>query len=166
MNWDALAHAYAALIVAWTLTLFSGIVWLLWNRGLPFVRMRNLPLAVASTLLLHVYLVKIFLAYTTNGHFACSAEFWIMSLYLPFGIALFQANGMQLRHISDQQGMLLDRQISHSSSSDGLMGKNRVARLSWVSWRGLTETQRGYFFIGIGMLIQVCGHCSGPCHRL
>ena len=74
---------------------------------MPFIRMRNLPIAITSTLFLHVYLLKICMAYTTNGNFTCSAEFWIMSIYQPFGIALFQANITQLRSISERQERLL-----------------------------------------------------------
>lgn len=157
VNWDDLGKAYAAILLAWTLTLATGIVWLLRNRRLPYIRMRNLPLAIISTVLLHVYLVKIFLAYTTNGHFTCAAEFWIMSVYLPFGIALFQANAMQLRSVSDRQGVLLQRSLSPVSSSSGLMGGYRVPKFH-TSWRSLTEVQRGYVYIAAGMLLQVRAH--------
>merc|ERR1711977_95890 len=92
VNWDSLGKLYASIAIIWTVILALGSAWLIQNRQLPFLRMRNIPLAITSVCFLHVYLIKILLAYTTNGHFLCSAEFWIMSIYLPFGIALFQAN--------------------------------------------------------------------------
>src|ERR1700761_4211290 len=92
VNWDDLGKFYAGFIISWTVILYAGVAFLVVNRNLAFIKIRNLPLAIAALSFLHVYLVKIFLAYTTNGHFSCSAEFWIMSIYLPFGIALFQAN--------------------------------------------------------------------------
>merc|ERR1712036_55443 len=107
VNWDSLGKLYASIAIIWTVILALGSAWLIQNRQLPFLRMRNIPLAITSVCFLHVYLIKILLAYTTNGHFLCSAEFWIMSIYLPFGIALFQANMVQLLSISTQQRKLL-----------------------------------------------------------
>ena len=157
VNWDSLGKLYASLIIVWTILLLSGIVWLIRHRHVTYIRMRNLPLAIASTCLLHVYLVKIFLAYTTNGHFSCSAEFWIMSIYLPFGIALFQANTMQLRSVSERQGKLLERQLSTSSSTALLSGRERrSARGLWMRWSELSELHKSYLYISIGMTIQVC----------
>nr|POE53482.1 hypothetical protein CFP56_28704 [Quercus suber] len=158
VNWDSLGKAYAGIIIAWTIVLAITIAWLLWNRRRPYIRMRNLPLAITSTALLHVYLVKIFLAYTTNGHFLCSAEFWIMSVYLPLGIALFQANALQLRNISDQQQKLLERPLSPSSSLADLLSNDhaRKRKGTW-SWRSLTQTEKAYVYIATGMLIQATG---------
>nr|POF14864.1 hypothetical protein CFP56_71248 [Quercus suber] len=156
VNWDSLGKTYAGIIVVWTIILSASITWLLWNRRLPYIRMRNLPLAITSTALLHVYLVKIFLAYTTNGHFLCSAEFWIMSVYLPLGIALFQANALQLRSISDQQQRLLERPLSPSSSLAGLLTRDqKQERQATRSWRALSQTQKGYVYIATGMLVQL-----------
>jgi hypothetical protein len=150
VNWDALGKIYAALIISWTVILYSGVAWLVAHRQMPYLKMRNIPLAIAAISFLHVYLVKIFLAYTTNGHFLCSAEFWIMSIYLPFGIALFQANMVQLLSISTQQRKLLegDRTRESSHHQPGVRGL-------WSRWRSLTALKQTYVFIGIGMLLQV-----------
>lgn len=148
VNWDDLGKIYAGLAISWTVILYLGIAWLVAYRNHPYLKMRNIPLAVAATSFLHVYLVKIVLAYTTNGHFLCSAEFWIMSIYLPFGIALFQANQVQLLSISTQQRKLLEGDrvsIRESPQARGL----------WSRWRGLTALKQTYVFIGIGMLLQV-----------
>jgi len=150
VNWDALGKIYAALIISWTVILFSGVAWLVAHRRLPYLKMRNIPLAVAATSFLHVYLVKVFLAYAANGHFLCSAEFWIMSIYLPFGIALFQANIVQLLSISTQQRKLLEGERIRASSQH----QSGVCGL-WSRWRGLTAVKQTYVFIGVGMLVQV-----------
>ena len=154
VNWDSLGKAFAGLIIVWTSLLLGGIIWLICHRNVSYIRMRNLPLAITSTCFLHVYLVKIFLAYTTNGHFSCGAEFWIMSIYLPFGISLFQANTLQLRSISERQENLLSRQLSNSSSTALLSGRRSVRGL-WDRWEALSELQKGYIYIGAGMAIQV-----------
>ncbi|KAK5147710.1 hypothetical protein LTR32_000869 [Rachicladosporium monterosium] len=159
VNWDDLGKAYAAVLVIWTVTLCAGTAWLVVNRRIPFIKMRNLPLALASTAFLHVYLVKIMLAYTTNGHFTCAAEFWIMSIYLPFGIALFQANITQLRSISYRQSRILSRQMSETSF-DSLPSVKKGSKMSkvpnvWTRWRSLNDVEKSYVFIGFFMLVQV-----------
>lgn len=148
VNWDDLGKIYTSIIVAWTSILLFGILWLILHRRLPFIRIRNLPLAITSTVFLHIYLVKIWLAYTTNGHFACSAEFWIMSIYLPFGIALFQAYLSQLRSVWEQQQRLV------LSSSDGTCNDAKTTN-PLQRWRSLSRLHKSYFLIGIGMLVQV-----------
>jgi len=143
---------YTGFIVVWSAILFGGIAWLLWNRRMPFIRMRNIPIVIASTLFLHVYLLKICMAYTTNGHFTCSAEFWIMSIYLPFGIALFQANVTQLRSISERQERLLSRQHSFNRTI-ALPNRSFAGRLA-DRWSRLTYAQKNYVFIACGMAVQ------------
>ncbi|KAK0337008.1 hypothetical protein LTR91_015343 [Friedmanniomyces endolithicus] len=159
VNWDDLGKAYAAVLVIWTVTLCAGTAWLVVNRRIPFIKMRNLPLALASTAFLHVYLVKIMLAYTTNGHLTCAAEFWIMSIYLPFGIALFQANITQLRSISYRQSRILSRQMSETSF-DSLPSVKKGSKMSkvpnvWTRWRSLNDVEKSYVFIGFFMLVQI-----------
>lgn len=144
---------YASITVAWSAALLAGIICLVWHRRSPFVRIRNLKIAITSTFFLHIYLVKILLAYTTNGHFLCSAEFWIMSIYLPFGIALFQANVTQLRSVAEQQELLLIRQSSFNGTPE-LSGQSWLRRVSNRYGR-LTQAQKSYIFIAIGMVIQV-----------
>ena len=151
VNWDDLGKFYAGFIVCWTVILYAGVAYLTVNRKLAFIKIRNLPLAIAAISFLHVYLVKIFLAYTTNGHFQCSAEFWIMSTYLPFGIALFQANLAQLKSISDQQRDLM---LTEKRPFDAKV-RLSLAQQLWNRWTMLPGIQRTYVYIGLGMVVQL-----------
>jgi hypothetical protein len=151
VNWDDLGKFYAAAIISWTVVLYAGTAFLIYNRKLAFIKIRNLPLATAAITFLHVYLVKIVLAYTTNGHFPCAAEFWIMSIYLPFGIALFQANLAQLESISDQQQDLVLSRNFHNEKQQDLTLPRRI----WYQWMSLRSVQRTYVCIGLGMLVQL-----------
>ena len=155
VNWDDLGKFYAGFIISWTVILYSGVVWLVLNRRLALVKIRNLPLAIAAVSFLHVYLVKIFLAYTTNGHFTCRAEYWIMSIYLPFGIALFQASLVQLRSIFDQQQKFL-RYTPDSGDKSGFGRVNGLRR--YLTPR--SKVQEAYIYIGAGMIVQVCAAAS------
>jgi hypothetical protein len=76
-----------------------------------------------------------------------------MSIYLPFGIALFQANVTQLRSIAEQQELILVRQSSFNGTPE-LTHQNWVRSL--MSWyRRLTQARKSYIFIAIGMIVQV-----------
>jgi len=152
VNWDDLGKFYAGFIILWTVLLYTGVGWLILNRHLAFIKIRNLPLAIAAVSFLHVYLVKILLAYTTNGHFSCGAEFWIMSIYLPFGIALFQASLVELRSVYDQQQKYLRLRWR---SEEGKPSER--ARGLWNYWISRPKVQKVYFGIGLGMVVQVRG---------
>src|SRR2546423_6920047 len=155
LNFDAVGKAYVSIAVVWTIILYTGVAWLILHRNLYFLRMRNIFLAVVSTTFLHLYLVKILLAYTTNGHFPCGAEFWIMSIYLPFGIALFQANMVQLHSVSGRQKKFLQGQAFLAQEAVPLQLPESGLRGLWKRWCALTATRRTEILIGGGMIAQV-----------
>lgn len=155
VNFDALGKFYVAVVVAWTVILYTGVTWLILNRNLYFLRMRNIFLGIVSTSFLHLYLVKILLAYTTDGHFSCGAEFWIMSIYLPFGIALFQANMVQLHSVSGRQRKLLDGQAFLAQEAVPLRLPEPGLRGLWKRWCAMTPARRTEILIGVGMAAQV-----------
>jgi len=76
-----------------------------------------------------------------------------MSIYLPFGIALFQANVTQLRSVAEQQELLLVRQSSFNGTPE-LAHRNWLRRLS-SRYTRLTQAQKSYIWIALGMLLQV-----------
>jgi hypothetical protein len=148
-------QTYVGFTLAWTVILTTGLGWLIVHRDLYFLKMRNIWLAVASTVFLHLYLVKILLAYTTNGHFTCGAEFWIMSTYLPFGIALFQANSVQLLSVSNQQKKLLEGQPFLASEAMPLRIRKRGFVGLRTKWRAMTAAKQAEILIGAGLVAQV-----------
>lgn len=75
-----------------------------------------------------------------------------MSIYLPFGIALFQANLVQLHSISDQQQKLATSAASVSTAS---IASRSGVRGWWQQWKDLPQIKKSYTYIGIGMLIQL-----------
>ena len=90
-NLDAVGKAYIVFASLWTMVVMAGLTVLLMYRRLDFVRMRNTTLVASAVLTIHVYLVLAILLYPVNGAWPCDLEFWIMSVYFPLGIALFQA---------------------------------------------------------------------------
>lgn len=153
-NFNGLGFTLIALAAAWTTILAGGMVFLIMNRGLPFLRIRSIPLAISAVALLHVYWVLCLLAYVLNGNFPCATEFWIMSIYLPLGIALFQATNTQLLHVAALQSEI-------ASADQTLSGPKhkRASCDSWrrplARWRSATATKRTMACIAIGMALQV-----------
>lgn len=153
MNTDALGKTYLIVAGLCTLVLALGITGLLYYRQLHFIRIRNLTLMISSVCALHVYLIIVFLVYPLNGSFPCSLGFWVMNTYLPFGVALFQAQNMQLLSLS-----VLQKQLVLQPSN--LMSKSSRARRSFAGykarWLELSLLHKTYFFVSIGIVMQVC----------
>jgi hypothetical protein len=89
-NTDPLGIAYVVIIIIYTIVLASELVLLYKRRSAFCVQIRNIKIIFAAVATLHVYLTLVFLAYPWNGLYPCSAEFWVMSIFLPLGMAFFQ----------------------------------------------------------------------------
>jgi hypothetical protein len=152
-NVDSLGIAYIVIAAVWTLMLTAGSLFLIKHRDFHHLRIRNLPLSIGGVATLHVYLVLCFLAYVLNGHFPCATEFWIMSIYLPLGIALFHAANTQLLHVA-----MLQKKFARISLTESETGQ-KVKPPVWVKavnkLRSWGPTKRAMTLIGIGMAIQV-----------
>jgi hypothetical protein len=89
-NTDALGIVYVVVAIIYTIILAAELCLLYRRRSAFVVQIRNIKIIFAAVSLLHIYLVLVLLVYPWNGLFPCSAEFWIMSVFLPFGMASFQ----------------------------------------------------------------------------
>ncbi|KOS44306.1 hypothetical protein ACN38_g4753 [Penicillium nordicum] len=102
---------------------------------------------------LHVFWILCMVAYSMGGKYPCAAEYWIMNIYLPVGIALYQANSMQLLNVFGvQEKLLLTAQqpnrphfINPSESSSRYLPR----------WRQLNLVQRTELGIAIGISVQL-----------
>ncbi|KAI4269545.1 MAG: hypothetical protein LQ337_007216 [Flavoplaca oasis] len=149
-GWGILQMVFA---IVYTLVLLV-LCTLLWKqRDHPIIRMRKIPMAIAAVLVLHVYLVLVLIVYPLNGYFPCNAEFWIMSIYLPIGVGLFQAQNQQLLLISRGQQVLLTQDAYKPLPS----GKTRwqYYRNKFIIWCKSSKEQDAFEgFIALGMLVQ------------
>ncbi|KAJ9631233.1 hypothetical protein H2204_008318 [Knufia peltigerae] len=150
-NTDGLGFLYVGIVIAWTCLLIPAAIFLVRNRHLPFLRMRNIPLAVSAVAVLHVYWVLCMIAYVLNGFFPCATEYWIMSIYLPLGIALFQATNTQLFAIATAQKRYILGDI-------GVMTEKAQAkgwRKYWQKLKAYNATKNTIAWIGIAMGVQI-----------
>ena len=145
--------------VTYSLFFYTACIFLWIYRKHPVVKMRNVPLLLMSLLTLHVFVFMLFVIYTLNGGFPCQVEYWWMSIYLPIGIGLFQAQNQQLLVVSSQQNKLLVMDELFKS----LPRKPRRGAGSpdyWMFrlkcwWRDVRTTRKYEMYVTVGMVAQV-----------
>lgn len=152
-NFDGWGTCLIVFAILYTFFLLgcSGLLWQWRNHAV--IRMRKPGLAISAVLVLHVYVLIILLVYPWNGRFPCAAEFWIMSIYLPIGIGLFQASNQVLLLISRGQQVMLTQDTYRPLPS----GKNRreycwSAFMIWCRSAKQQDIFEG--FLAAGMVLQ------------
>ncbi|KAK4953417.1 hypothetical protein LTR66_013680, partial [Elasticomyces elasticus] len=152
-TFDTAGKIYVAFAIVWTFVLFAGLTLLFLRRNQPSIRMRDLYLVASSVLCLHVYLLIILLIYPLSGVFKCGSEFWIMGTYFPFGIALFQAQNIQLLSLSLRQKQLLWTP-PRIAILERRSRRRALARLR-ERWNTSNMVERTYLCIAVGLIIQL-----------
>lgn len=152
-KFDKLAQVYIAVAIIWTTTLLAGCTFLVLNRHEQCIRIRNLLLALSAIACLHVYWILCMVAYSMGEKYPCAAEYWIMSIYLPFGIALFQANSMQLLSVFGIQEKLL--RGAQQPYRPLFLGRVKPLRRQLTQWSYMNLVQRTEVCIVVGMVVQV-----------
>jgi hypothetical protein len=158
-NLDTLGKTYIGLTVAWTCTLLAGISFLWYHRRLPCLQIRRLPLVFLAVSALHAYGAACLVGYVIAPLLVCTVEYWIMSIWLPFGIAMFHASNSQFLHIASRQ-----KQYIRTSSLAGNppMKEAQAERLAHSRFRRIVHgveradrIDRMMIWIGAGLIVQV-----------
>ena len=157
---DGLGIFYITFAALYSSLFFSGcaIVWM--HRSLPLIRMRNPVQMLGALVLLHVYLVLCLLAYPLNGMFPCDAEYWVMAIYFPCGIGLFQASNQRLLIISREQMNLAKGVFPAMKRHTHII---RLLADFPARWRAMVWRYK--FWVYIGLVFQV-GFLLGTCRIL
>ncbi|PWY93030.1 hypothetical protein BO94DRAFT_615733 [Aspergillus sclerotioniger CBS 115572] len=152
-NWDRVGVFYISLCATWTALLLAGMAFCWFNRRIPMLRVRGLPLSFTAIALLHVYWILGQISYPIGATMpiilAYDVQYFGMGIYFPLGIALFQASNLRFLHVAKMQRQQFvhpeprtDRRCNGSDSS-------WLCRL-----RNLYYMKRAFLFIGIGMVLQ------------
>lgn len=146
LNLDAAGIFWVSWCGTWTLLVGAGMGFLWYRRDTPLLRIRGLNLSFAAIAFLHTYWMAVQMAYISDP-FPAQAEYWIMGIYLPFGIALFHASNARFLYIARQQRRRFVRKsYQHSdSTTTTLFGR----------FRRLSHTRKMLVVIGMGMALQV-----------
>jgi len=155
---DSLAWTYIGFAIIWTVALVAGMAFLYHHRHLPFLRIRRLPLVFLGLSFLHAYGFLCAIAYVIAPFLPCDAEFWMMSLYLPFGMAMFHATNTQFLHVASRQKLYAQipsrKRPSMDEEEAERLANSRVKRI----FRGVERADRvgrTMAWIGVGLTIQV-----------
>lgn len=165
-TFDNLAKFYVSVVIIWTSSLLVGSAFLIVNRHEQSIRIRNLLLSLGAVSCLHVYWILCVVAYPMGDKYPCAAEYWIMSIYLPLGIALFQTNSIQLLSVFGiQEKLLLTAQQPYRPHFiDSAKSPGRYLS----RWRQTNLVQRTELGIVAGMVVQVSASYAPPdvdiCH--
>ncbi|KAJ4396023.1 hypothetical protein N0V93_000239 [Gnomoniopsis smithogilvyi] len=144
VNLDAVGIFYVVFCSLWTLLLAVGVSFLWRRRNLPLVKVRGIHLTFTAIAFLHTYWMAVQLAYIANP-FPAQAQFWIMGLYLPIGIALFHASNSRFLYVAKQQ-----RRFAQEGTANSVNYYKKLGR-----WRLGGHTGKMMPFIGVGITIQV-----------
>ncbi|KAF5531729.1 hypothetical protein FMEXI_12875 [Fusarium mexicanum] len=145
---DGLGIFWIIWTFVWTFIVAGGMVFLWRRRDMPMLRIRDLPLSFAAIVLLHIYWGAIQTGYVYFPLFTPEGEFWIMSLYFPFGIALFHASNSRFLHVAKQQKELF-------ASDEKAPSKSRARPGSLLGrFQALDYSKKILVTVGLGMVVQ------------
>lgn len=149
-NTDKVGIFWITWCCAWTVAVASGMAFLISRRDTPLLRLRGLGLSLSAITLLHLYWISVQLGYVLGPLAPGDAEFWIMGLYLPFGIALFHASNTRFLHVAKGQRKFI-RQGQHAAGDrPGAARGGLIAR-----FRRFDYTSKIILLVSIGMVAQV-----------
>lgn len=165
---DTVGWSYIGVAITWSVILYSAIGILWHNRQLPLLQMRRLPLVFTAITILHIYWTLCIIAHIIAPILPCAAEYWIMSILLPFGIAIFQVANTQFLYIACGQ-----RRFRGPSDLNAIALRKRSSMLDdqttsilqklprWLS--KVDQITRLMIVVGIGMAFQVSSTCQSRC---
>ncbi|KAB2111617.1 hypothetical protein AG0111_0g1258 [Alternaria gaisen] len=156
---DRVGWTYITIFIIWNILTFTGVSFLWAHRKHPSVRMRRLPVLFAGIGVLHIYGSLCCLAYPIGPAVPCSVEFWMMSITVPLGMALFHASNSQFLHLASRQ-----KQFARMSSlkDHEPIDEKKAQEVVNSRWKRIMNgveradnIERTLIFIGVGMAVQL-----------
>ncbi|KAF4504132.1 hypothetical protein G6O67_008743 [Ophiocordyceps sinensis] len=133
----------------WTALVVAGMSYLIARRNTPLLRIRGLVLSLSAITLLHLYWMSVQLGLILGPMAPAVAEFWIMGIYFPFGIALFHASNSRFLHVAQAQKKYARHGVAKKPS-----GPRRRGGILGL-FRRLDYTSKILCVVGLGMLFQL-----------
>lgn len=149
---DGVGIFWIVFAVSWTLILIGGMTFLWTKRDMPILRIRGLSLSFAAITLLHCYWFAVTTGYVYGALMPEVAEFWIMSIWFPFGIALFHASNSRFLYVANAQKKYVKKTVD--LGWDGQ--RPRIRKTLVARWKMLAYTKRVLILVGLGMAAHVC----------
>ncbi|KAH6867793.1 hypothetical protein B0T10DRAFT_596345 [Thelonectria olida] len=148
-NLDALGIFWMVFALSWTFIIAGGMIFLWRRRDMPILRIRGLPLSFLAITMLHLYWGAVQTGYVWFPLATPRVEFWVMSIYLPCGIALFHASNSRFLHVAKAQKELF------ASDSASIISKRAKTRPFFCGFQSLDYTRKILLLVGAGMICQL-----------
>jgi fatty acid desaturase len=111
-KWDRVGIFYVVFCSIWTTIVVAGMAFCWYNRHLPILKVRALPLSFVAVIFLHLYWIMAQITYPIAGTIpvviAYDVQYFVMGTWFPLGIALFHAANLQFLRVAK-----LQRQFTH-----------------------------------------------------
>jgi hypothetical protein len=150
---DAVGIWWITFGAVWTALLVGGMTFLYKKRNTPTLRLRGLSLTFAGIVLLHLYWITVQIGYSVGPLAPAVAEYWIMGIWYPFGIALFQAGNSQFLHVAQAQSRFARPPSQMKTRFDEKRLPQNPSLLQRL--RQMDYSKRMFMLVTIGMAIQV-----------
>lgn len=147
---DGLGTFYVVFASIWTAILAGGMYFLYRKRDMPILRIRGLPLSFGGILLLHAYWLAVQTGYIYGPWMSAATEFWIMSIWVPFGIALFHASNTRFLYVAEMQ-----KRYVTTSALERRRSSTKKAKTLLDRWRSKDYTTRMLILVCTGMAAQL-----------
>lgn len=150
---DAVGIWWITFGAVWTVLLVGGMTFLYKKRNTPTLRLRGLSLTFAGIVLLHLYWITVQIGYSVGPMAPAVAEYWIMGIWYPFGIALFVAGNSQFLHVAQAQSRFARPPSQMKTRFDEKRLPQKPTLLQRL--RQMDYSKRMFMLVTIGMAIQV-----------
>lgn len=135
----------------WTVPIALGMAYLIAHRNKPTLRVRGLGLSLSAVVLLHLYWMSVQFHTVFDAIEPPVYEFWIMSTWLPCGIALFHASNSRFLYVAKLQKKYAQPSDRLIDFPPALRSKNDLIS----RFRRLGYTAKVLIIVSILMLVQV-----------
>lgn len=148
---DSVGIFWIVFAVVWTVVLLGGMLFLYARRDMPILRIRGLGLSFAAVALLHFYWFAVTTGYVYGPLMPEVAEFWIMGIWFPFGIALFHASNSRFLYVANAQ----KKYVEKTADLGWDPRQPRIRKTLVARWRMLDYSYKMLLLVGLGMAFQV-----------
>lgn len=152
-RFDGVGIWWFTFAAVWTVLLVCGMTFLYRKRDTPTLRLRSLSLTFSGIILLHFYWLSVQIAYSIGPLAPEVAEYWVMGVWYPFGIALFQAGNSQFLYVAKAQSRFARPPSQMKTRYDEKRSVQKPSFLQRI--KQMDYSKRMFMFVTMGMTVQV-----------
>ncbi|KAK4248985.1 hypothetical protein C7999DRAFT_13076 [Corynascus novoguineensis] len=152
-RFDGVGIWWFTFAAVWTILLVCGMTFLYRKRDIPTLRLRSLSLTFSGIILLHFYWLSVQIAYSIGPLAPEVAEYWVMGVWYPFGIALFQAGNSQFLYVAKAQSRFARPPSQMKTRYDEKRSVQKPSFLQRI--KQMDYSKRMFMFVTMGMTVQL-----------